>query len=333
MIPSIEFKFQLEKGSRKYLCPSCGKRRFVRYINIETKDYLPEQYGRCDREQSCNYHLKPGKEQKQPVQKYEVPKRVYIPEEVFKPTRRAYEQNSFIKYLLTLFDAQTVTALVERYHLGTSLRGCIFWFIDHVGNVNAGMIKQFDETGHTVEDSETWVNKIPALQKQPWASEYNNQERKVNCLYGAHLLKLFPQMPIALCEAPKTAIIASVYFPAFIWMAAFNKSSLADYKTYILKGRNVTLFPDLGAFDEWKGYGDAHGFYTNEALEKIATDEERNRGLDLADYITRYSVEQFRESPNEYYIEKLKDGREILMHPKGYPATWDPSTWTKQNQL
>lgn len=306
MIPSIEFKFQLEKGSRKHVCPSCGKRRFVRYVDIETKEYLPEQYGRCDREQSCNYHLKPGKEQSQPLQKYEPLKRFYIPEEVFKPTRRAYEQNSFIKYLLTLFDAQTVTGLIERYHLGTSLRGCIFWFIDHIGNVNAGMIKQFDETGHTVKGSETWVHSV--LKNQPWLKAYRDQERPVNCLYGAHLLKQFPNHPIAVCESPKTAIISSIYFPDFIWMSSFNKSSLKDYKTYILKGRNVTLFPDLGAFDEWKASGDAHGFNTNTALEQIATEEERNSGLDLADYITRYSVDQFRETSDEYHIEKLKDG-------------------------
>lgn len=291
----MNFKYSLEKNQRKkHLCPQCGKKRFVRYVDTSTGEYIQDEYGRCDREQSCGYHLKPGNEIVQPTPRYELPERVYIPFGIMKATRKAYDQNSFIKYLLTLFDVPTVTKVIERYYLGTSLRGCIFWFIDHLGNVNAGMIKQFDETGHTEKESETWVHSI--LKNEPWAKKYINQERKVNCLYGAHLLNLFPRMPIALCEAPKTACIASVYYPSFIWMAVFNKSSLQSYKTDILKGRAVTLFPDLGAYNEWKVYGDAYGFKTSDLLERIATEEERQRGLDIADYLTRYSLDQFQKA-------------------------------------
>ncbi|MBK6544272.1 MAG: hypothetical protein IPG12_03180 [Saprospiraceae bacterium] len=31
----------------------------VRYIDSETGNYLPEQFGRCDREIKCSYHLNP----------------------------------------------------------------------------------------------------------------------------------------------------------------------------------------------------------------------------------------------------------------------------------
>lgn len=36
------FKYQLEKGSKKYNCPSCNQKRFVRYVDIETNEQLPE---------------------------------------------------------------------------------------------------------------------------------------------------------------------------------------------------------------------------------------------------------------------------------------------------
>ncbi len=52
-------RYTLEKGSKKYHCPDCNKKTFVRYIDTETGDYLPEQYGRCDRESKCSYHLNP----------------------------------------------------------------------------------------------------------------------------------------------------------------------------------------------------------------------------------------------------------------------------------
>ena len=54
-----EFKYSLDKSSKKFICPSCGKRRFVRYINQITNEYLEETYGRCDRETSCGYHNNP----------------------------------------------------------------------------------------------------------------------------------------------------------------------------------------------------------------------------------------------------------------------------------
>lgn len=292
----MNFRYELEKKQKKkHTCPSCGKRRFVKYIDTETGEYLPEQYGRCDREQHCGYHSKPGTETAvTPGRKYEPPQRVYIPFEILKSTRRHYERNSFIQYLLTLFDPQKVSELISRYHLGTSLRGCIFWYIDHLGNVTAGQIKQFDETGHTVDTSETWVHSV--LKNETWSKAYNEQERKVSCLYGAHLLNLHPHMPIALCEAPKTAIIATAYYPDYLWMAVFNKSSLQPYKTDVLKHRNVTLFPDLGAYAQWKQYGDTHGFATSHLLEQVATEDESKKGLDLADFLTRYSVNHFKKT-------------------------------------
>jgi len=49
----------LEKTSKKHTCPSCSKQRFVRYYNYDTKEYLPDHVGRCDREQNCGYHYTP----------------------------------------------------------------------------------------------------------------------------------------------------------------------------------------------------------------------------------------------------------------------------------
>lgn len=94
-------------------------------------------------------------------------------------------------------------------------------------------------------------------------------------------------------ESEKTAIIASYYLPQFLWIASggkngcFNANSLS-----VLAGRNVVLFPDLGATDYWQGkislmksYGiDVQLF---DYLETKATESERKEGYDIADYLLK----------------------------------------------
>lgn len=56
------FKYTLDTSSKKFHCPECGKKRFVRYVNNETKEYTSDEFGRCDREQSCGYFNTPSKQ-------------------------------------------------------------------------------------------------------------------------------------------------------------------------------------------------------------------------------------------------------------------------------
>ncbi len=55
------YKYTLDKGSKKFLCPNCTKKTFVKYIDTETGNYLPDEFGKCDREQNCNHHKAPPK--------------------------------------------------------------------------------------------------------------------------------------------------------------------------------------------------------------------------------------------------------------------------------
>ena len=49
----------LDKSSKKFSCPNCGQKTFVRFIECETGDYLTENLGRCDRESKCGYYAQP----------------------------------------------------------------------------------------------------------------------------------------------------------------------------------------------------------------------------------------------------------------------------------
>jgi hypothetical protein len=246
-----EYRYIFEKGSRKHICPECGKKRFVRYIDTKTGEYLPEQYGRCDREANCGYHLNPyqdgyskmiwGRENgnsiviptrwKPPTtRKVQQPpvKPIYFDFEAFKRTLRPehYENNIFIQNLFNRvpypFDPADVTRVIELYRLGTVSAGyrsgaVTFPFIDIDGNVRAVQVKQFDDTNHTTGTD--FLHSILARhyndigkQLPEWLEAYMSQDKKVSCLFGEHLLNKFPSNRIALVEAPKTAIYGTLYF-------------------------------------------------------------------------------------------------------------------------
>lgn len=58
------FRYALDNSSKKFICPNCHKRRFVRYRDSETGNYLADDYGRCDRQTQCSYHKAPPKGKK-----------------------------------------------------------------------------------------------------------------------------------------------------------------------------------------------------------------------------------------------------------------------------
>ena len=71
------------------------------------------------------------------------------------------------------------------------------------------------------------------------------------CLFGEHLLPLCPDLPVALVEAEKTAMIYSAVFPEFLWLATGGFGQFND-RVKVLLCRQVIAFPDLGAYDRWR---------------------------------------------------------------------------------
>jgi hypothetical protein len=307
-------KSKLDPSSKKFTCPNCQKRTFVRYID-ENKSYLPDQFGRCDRESNCAYHLKPTKEVKDQLyvpQPPRVPKPItFYPEYILTATLKGYDQNTFIQNLLKIFPLHSVERIISHYYLGTVTKGSrsgavTFPFIDKSGNVRTIQVKQFDQNNHTLKNGTDFIHSIIERNSQTipdWIKPYNENELKVSCLFGEHLLNKYPHNPVALVEAPKTAIVASLYyqFPKkrddLLWLAVFNKSSLSLEKCRVLQGRKVALFPDLNAYNDWNDraktiFEQLPGtqYKISDLLESNATETDRSHGLDLADYLIRIRI-------------------------------------------
>lgn len=340
-------RYTLEKGSKKHLCPNCGKKRFVRFVDTTTGEYLPEQYGRCDRESKCSYHLnpyldgyakmiwereqgnktdwkpQPPKRIKKPVNK---PKRAFIPVEVLSRTRAGYEQNTFIQTLLQRvpfpFEVQDIEKVISLYHLGTIQNGYrkganTFPFIDVQGNIRAVQVKQFDEQNHTTGTDflHSIIEKHHTRNNKPlpeWLEAYTKQDKRISCLFGEHLLSKYHSNPVALVEAPKTAVYGTLYFglpetpESLIWLAVYNKSSFSFDKLKVLQGRFVYVFPDLSkdgsTFKEWETKAKEYEsrlpgtrFMFSDLLEQLAPEQDKSEGNDLADYLIKQDWRLFRK--------------------------------------
>ena len=104
---------------------------------------------------------------------------------------------------------------------------------------------------------------------------------------------------MALVESEKTAVIASIYYSDYIWLATGGKSGFTEDKCLPLKERKVEVFPDLGCYDKWseKAASLSHitHFQISAFMELNATDEDRKNdpGMDIADFLERYPSSGF----------------------------------------
>jgi hypothetical protein len=291
------------------MCPSChNKGSFTHYIDSETEERLNPLVGICNREINCGYHYPPrqyfqenGISRVQSYQPSIRPKPIlvkepsFIPQDIFRSsfTNREFADNHFIRYLIELFGLELTMELADKYHIGNSSywKGAtVFWQVDILGRVRAGKIMLYDhDTGKRVKSPFKHIN---------WAHKVFHLEgfELKQCFFGEHLLRDC-EKPVAIVESEKTAIIASAYFPDFTWIACGSLNQLNAKICSVLKGRRVTLFPDLGCFKKWseKALALRHiaSFSVSDILESKANDQEREDGLDLADYLIRFDVKDF----------------------------------------
>ncbi len=327
------YRYILEpyKGiSSRYICPECKQRNktFTLYIDTETGQHINSNVGRCNRETSCGFHYSPKQyftdnnisNDRSNFQLRVKPKVIevkpnFIEPELLKASLQNYDANNFIIYLNSLFDKEITNGLISKYFIGTSKywnNATVFWQIDTKGKIRTGKIMLYNNTtGKRVKQPHSFIQWVHS------ALKLENFKLKQS-LFGEHLItdKL---KTIAIVESEKTAIIASVYLPQFIWLAVGSLTNLTNDKCKILEGRKVVLFPDLKAFDKWniraKELSHIAKFTISDLLESKATDTEKENGFDLADYLIKFDLATFlKNEPKSNEIEPIQN-KPIIIKP------------------
>ena len=182
----------------------------------------------------------------------------------------------------------------------------VFWQIDSMLRIRTGKIMQYNAlTGRRVKneklkvknDSTTQHLNNSTFKPLTWVhSELKRQNilsddwQLTQCLFGEHLLIKYPERPVMLVESEKTAIIMSLNQPSFNWMATGGLNNLTENKIYPIRKQQITAFPDLKCFELWKSKAEeinhriGSKIELSYILEEIATKEDRELGLDIADF-------------------------------------------------
>lgn len=304
----------------RHSCPACeAKNSFTLYLNGDTHEPINNKVGKCNREIKCGYHYPPKQyfqehpekterkndnQHHQPLTKHQSPPKPSEPHGTIPFSmveKSASYQSNFVRFLCEIMTEEQIRWIGNEYALGaTKNKEVIFWQIDTNGKVRTGKIMQYNpETGKRIKHQTgaiNWVhNKLKNTKELP--EDYNLSQ----CFFGEHLLKIYPDKTIGIVESEKSACIASVLFPNLVWLSAGNIHGISVEKCKILNGRNVILFPDLKANEIWSAKAVEISkqckcnIKVSFLLEEIATDTEKDKGLDIADYL----IETLKNKKNE----------------------------------
>ena len=336
-----EHQFVLERytgRSTRSTCPACEKlHQFTRYVNVQTGEPIGTRVGRCNRETNCGYHYTPKQhfaDNPNFVPAYAparlaalpLPKRPAdtLPWKLLQRSLSYYEGNAFVQGLAAYFTEEVALDLACLYLLGTARNGgTVFWQVDETGAVRTGKIIRYEADSlkrlkQTVDGREV----VPQ-----WAhTRLGRPSYQLHqCMFGQHLLaEASDTRPIAIVEGEKTAVLCTVYLPAYRWLATGGCGAPQFKDPAVLAALRpypIWLFPDTGATDKWEAYANdlrRSGLRVEVRADLEATQLARPPNWDLADEFLAFALPA---------NQRPGTARWALTEPGGYPVFWDyPAT-------
>jgi Domain of unknown function (DUF6371) len=159
------YRYNLDtvRPARRFICPSCGKREFKRYVDNETGGFIADHVGRCNREINCGFHQPPKPDFRMDngqalykacplsILKSKEIKEVFstINLSIFDKSLSKHQDNTFVEWLKILFQDELALWLVKRFRIGSAKRwpgAVVFWQIDELNNVRTGKVMLYNTT-------------------------------------------------------------------------------------------------------------------------------------------------------------------------------------------
>ena len=327
------FKYKLDLSSNKFLCPSCGKKRFVRYIDTTNNQFLEGDFGRCDREVDCGYFRKPKDKLKirTYLQKFKQSNKIYLDTDTYMNFHvnkyGVFSQSDFGRYLFntaynyfestnkkTQYIFHELGLTYNKYRLGIFGDYTLFPMIDSKKRLHYVQAKVFDFKGHSIHKHTTSFAKMINVEPDGYA----DQDYKIGSLFGEHLLNKTKQSKrdfiIVVVEAPKTALLLDLIFnllsknfhdqhfqQPYIFLSTMSLGLFNERLLQPLRGLKVLAIPDFDdgsiAFAKWLNIElklNQKGF--NIRIKSLEGKKVKNHNWDIADFLTydaKFKLEKF----------------------------------------
>ncbi len=274
----MQYRFQLMPGTAANLrhCPRCGQKRMSPYLDVTTGREV-EGFGRCNREMSCGFMQIPQNDRTtlvdvMPAPKRERAQRMFLDFGYFDDCDRP---GLFREYLTRNFGTDGLRTTFERFGLGTyreqGREWAVHWHIERPCNIHTAKLMEYElrtnAMGREVlkrvkrEGAINWAHrKFGPFHHQGDRVTFGEgvgEEPWTQTLYGLQQLDYMKREPVCIVEGYKAAIIAALYMPRYVWLAADSVSSLTAYDKQRLpmmeplRGRTVYLLPDFDALGKW----------------------------------------------------------------------------------
>lgn len=183
------------------------------------------------------------------------------------------EQTNLYKFLCRIWEAAEVRRVMGAYKVGrghfinapksrfnasddwsmnpqpcrlqNSLASNSFPSIDTAGNIHAVKIIPYPATDH---------HRIKEAQPDKATLYWIKPEQNKGAYFGTHLLPLYPAKPVAIVESEKSAIVGTLFAPAYVWIATAGATNLQANRPEMeaLAGRELHIYPDTDHAEEWR---------------------------------------------------------------------------------
>jgi len=255
------YKYSLD-SKEKFRCPKCGAyNRFVKFVDNKTGIYLDGDFGKCDRIDSCGYELRPDNcyiDDSECSTKHKV-RSLYDSDDINDhiESYRNYNKpnmkpNIFFVGLYNRFGLDKTFEAINLYQLGTFWDGAVIYPYFFNGNLKSAKIMWYDDDLHRNKKYFQWLHKV-----NYHSDDGNHYQSSVKddfdlCvgLFGWDLIGQGNDKTICCVESEKTAVIMSIVYPEFIWVATGGLFNLWPYKFPHYSYRKWLFFPDLGNYKD-----------------------------------------------------------------------------------
>lgn len=261
------FRYDLDSSRGKFTCPGCGKSgKFSRYVDRTTGEVvLDEDWGKCDRIDSCGYYEQAPVEfinDGDSVVHVESEKNLLesdkYREDYYEIFRNGKIPNNFLRGIMKRFGREAALEVREKYQIGTFLGGETIFPYYFDGEIRTGKVIAYKDDLHRDKNGRTfWLHNYGKYGYKsktgtihfPYVEPTGNY---VTPFFGWDVIKANKKNPIAVVEAEKTAVICSIVFPEFNWIATGGLHMLQPYRFFFYSSNKWLFFPDLNGYEVWQ---------------------------------------------------------------------------------